>query len=384
MMEKKPTILLANGLMDAGGTETLIMEMLREKTDRVNYIMLIHDMGETKKGAFDDEILALGVPMVHIPSVGTLGVKKYVSEFQKIVGQLGPIDIIHSHLNANGGIICMAAKRTGIPHRISHCHADICYKGSWIHRMKEEAELFILKLLIDRNATDFWACSDEAWHRLFFRKNKKVVIPNTISVKKYLSNTEKKKAAKKRQGLENKFVLGSVGRVAPIKNYELALQITATLNKDKETHFICFGRFDLNDAYCAKLENMAMQMQIQDKVHFVGNSDNICDEIHCIDVFLMPSATEGFGMAAIEAQAASLPTLLSTGVPRKVDVGLGVVSFLPPDNVSAWTQAIKQIETKELDHAVILARFDKVGYDSATAVRLIEDHYLDLMKTNYL
>ena len=50
----KPTVLIANGIMNAGGTETLIMELLRHKSNRVNYILLIHYQKEIQKGIYDD------------------------------------------------------------------------------------------------------------------------------------------------------------------------------------------------------------------------------------------------------------------------------------------------------------------------------------------
>ena len=121
-----------------------------------------------------------------------------------------------------------------------------------------------------------------------------------------------------------------MGRVARIKNYELILKAIAILNKQGcETHFVCYGRFDAQkDAYCKELQQLSDSLGITDKVHFKGNTINVTHDIKAFDVFLMPSITEGFGMAAIEAQAAGIPTLLSIGIPRIVDVGLGLVKFM--------------------------------------------------------
>lgn len=53
------------------------------------------------------------------------------------------------------------------------------------------------------------------------------------------------------------------------------------------------------------------------------------------DAFAFPSTYEGFGMAALEAQRAGLPCLLSDAITREVDV-TGAVRFLPIDDPSAW------------------------------------------------
>ena len=129
-MKEKVTVLIATGTMNAGGAETLIMEMLRQKTDRINYIMLIHYAGEVEVGVYDEEIRSLGIPIVYIPSVGSVGANKYIKEFERVIRQIEHVDIIHSHLNGVGGIIAKAAKKAGIKNRIVHCHADITFKGS--------------------------------------------------------------------------------------------------------------------------------------------------------------------------------------------------------------------------------------------------------------
>lgn len=375
------TVLVATGIMNAGGTETLIMELLRHQTGKVRYIMLIHYAGEITKGVFDDEIRDLNVPIVYIKSVSDLGIKGYCHEFKKVVSEIGPVDIIHSHLNAIGGIICMAAKQVGIKHRICHCHANICFNSGLIHRLKQETMLQISRILISIYGTQFWACSYEAWKRLFYPWKKKVVIPNIIDVGKYLSQPSEHEAAKAVIGMSGKLVIGSVGRVAHIKNYELALQIVACLKRrGVEVHFVCYGRFDAQgDVYCAELLAMAGELGIANRVHFMGNTNQVFKDIKAFDVFLMTSRTEGFGMAAIEAQAAGIPSLLSVGIPRIVDIEAGYVTFLPFENVDVWADAvIKASVATTPANDTIVECFEKKGYNSVTRVKWIEEQYVDL------
>lgn len=381
MEQTKPTILIATGTMNAGGTETLIMEMLRHQTGRVHYVLLIHYQGEPQEGMFDDEIHAMGVPIVYVPSVGMLGVKGYCKKFKEVVAELGHVDIVHSHLNANGGIICMAAKQAGIKHRISHCHADICFKGSFLDRAKNEFSLQVLRLYVNHFSNHYWACSHAAWKRLFYPWKKEVVIPNMIDAKLYLSNLDEKENVKEEIGMKDKFVVGSIGRVARIKNYELAIEAVSQLNKrGSETHFVCYGRFDAEkDAYCAELLALAAKLGVSDKIHFMGNTTEVAHVIKAFDVFLMPSTTEGFGMAAIEAQAAGIPTLLSEGVPRMVDVEVGLVRFLPANNAQMWADALLEMkECKKPDNDKIMECLNNKGYNSVTMVKEIENKYIAL------
>lgn len=380
-VQYQPTILIATGTMNAGGTETLIMEMLRHQTRYVRYILMIHYQGEMRKGVYDDEIRDLGIEMVYIPSIGSLGVLGYCKKFREVVSGLGRIDIVHSHLNANGGIISLAAQQAGIKHRISHCHADIRFRGSWLSNVKDEFALQVLRLYVNFFSTNYWACSHAAWRRLFYPWKKEVVIPNMINVKQYLSSLEEKEEAKGTIGLKGKFVVGSVGRVVRIKNYELAIETIALLNQQgHETHFVCFGRFDAEkDAYCAELVALAKALNVTEKIHFMGNTTDVPHNIKAFDVFLMPSTTEGFGMAAIEAQAAGIPTLLSDGIPHIVDVEAGLVTFLPIKNAQSWADTILSAkDCKRPDNHTILECFNKKGYNSVTMVREIENKYVEI------
>lgn len=386
-MQNKPTILIATGTMNAGGTESLIMEMLRHQTGRVRNVLLIHyKKGVIQKGMFDDEIKALGIEVLYIPSVGDLGIIKYCRKFKEVVNALGDVDIIHSHLNANGGIICKAAKIAGIKHRICHCHADIRFNGSKTQIIKREMSLQLQRLFVNRYGNHFWACSHEAWKRLFYFWKKEVIIPNMINVEKYISSPKQKQEAKNAIGMKGYFVVGSIGRVARIKNYEFALKVIEQLNKEgKDTHYVCYGRFDAeNDAYCRELILLAERLNIADKIHFMGNTTNVAHDINAFDVFLMPSITEGFGMAAIEAQAAGIPTLLSTGIPHIVDMELNLVKFMPL-KIEEWRKVIGDLYNKAkknnlqfISNSSIISAFDKRGYNSVSMVRKIENKYLEI------
>ena len=377
-MSLKTTVLVATGTMNAGGAETLIMEILRRRSDRMNYILLIHYAGNKEIGVYDKEIKSMGIPIVYIHSVGSVGEKKYIREFSEVIKKIGHVDVLHSHLNAVGGIIAKAAQKAGIKKRIVHCHADITFRGSKWKIIVNETKLSLMKCYVKKYATDRWACSNEAAVRLFGTCDGTVIIPNVIYVKDYLSNEQKRIHAKDKYNLGNRFVIGSVGRIARIKNYELIIRTISELNKrGKKVDFICFGR--IADAqYFRELELLASSLHVSEQIHFVGNSTCIPLDICCIDLFFMPSHSEGFGMAAMEAQAAGIPVLVSDGVPHIVDMGLNAISFLPAENEMVWADAVEKYRPLYLDDELILKKFDEHGYNSETMVRKIEDLYIKM------
>ncbi len=79
-----------------------------------------------------------------------------------------------------------------------------------------------------------------------------------------------------------------------------------------------------------KAEELAEELGISDKIIFFGNSHEI-DSILCYsDLFLLPSETESFGLAALEAMACGVPVISSnTGGLPEVNIH-GTTGFLSP------------------------------------------------------
>ncbi len=150
---------IVTGNMNAGGAESLIMEQLRHLNDNYEVRLVIHSSTNDYSGVYDDEIQSRNIPVSKLPAVGSVDIFKYRRCFKKLIQQVGKPDIIHSHLNAVGGLIAWTAASCGIEHRIVHCHADITYHGSLLNRIKSEIALIIMKWFVNGYGTDFWACS---------------------------------------------------------------------------------------------------------------------------------------------------------------------------------------------------------------------------------
>ena len=89
-----------------------------------------------------------------------------------------------------------------------------------------------------------------------------------------------------------------------------------------------------------ELEHKIADMGLADRVILAGNRNDIAKLYSLMDVFLMPSLCEGLPFSAVEAQAAGLPCIYSTGVPKETDI-TGTGTFIPlEESVDAWANAI--------------------------------------------
>ena len=125
-------------------------------------------------------------------------------------------------------------------------------------------------------------------------------------------------------------------------------------------------------------EELCRKLGISDKVLFLGNSSEIDQILSYTDLFLLPSETESFGLAALEAMAWSVPVISSDsgGLPE-VNID-GVSGFLSPvgDVNSMATNALSILENQET-LATFKANALKVAktFDIKNILPLYEDLY---------
>lgn len=111
-----------------------------------------------------------------------------------------------------------------------------------------------------------------------------------------------------------------------------------------------------------KAENLCAELGIEDKVIFFGNSNEIDQILSYSDLFLLPSETESFGLAALEAMAWSVPVISSNSG------GLPEVNF---DGVSGYLSDVGNIDEmaenaiKILENETTLATFKANALDVA-------------------
>jgi len=127
------------------------------------------------------------------------------------------------------------------------------------------------------------------------------------------------------------------------KNQEFAIKLFNKYHRSNhKSKLIIVGDGSLRNY----LENLTKELNIGDNVIFTGVCSDIAELMHTFDVFLLPSKTEGFGIVAIEAQACGIPSIVSTGVPKLVDMNLGLIKFKDLD-INSWLSLItkKKIQT---------------------------------------
>jgi len=114
-------------------------------------------------------------------------------------------------------------------------------------------------------------------------------------------------------------VIGLVGRIDPAKGQGTFLKAAAGLLKNQRSKeklkFVLVGEETLGGpgSHLEELKHMVTQFHLDDHVVFAGYQENIPEIMRALDVFVMPSRQEAFGLVAIEAMAMERPIVISRG-----------------------------------------------------------------------
>jgi len=384
MSSKKIKILQVTGAMNRGGAEVMLMDIYRHISSDIHFDFLInYKLKEgIVKGDFDDEILEKGAKIKHIGTQWDLGPINYIKEFKRILNEIGVPNVIHIHMNAKSGIIALAAKRVGIKKIIVHSHANLKFRGSKFRVLLETVELYFQKIGIYFFATDYWGASEEANKSLFYKhlvkNNNTVVINNAVTVQKFQQVTAQQVSEfRKSLNISNKtLLLGNVGRIVRHKNISFILEVLKELQAQKiDFNFIFAGRID-DAVYMQEIQQKINEFKLTKKVIHLGNRNDVPLIMNATDVFVAPALKEGFGLVAVEAQAAGIPSILYTGFPKSVDMKLNLVTFLDTFEVTKWVSAIVEAKDKKCtDKNAILNQIKILGFDIVGNTKQLEDLY---------
>lgn len=208
--------------------------------------------------------------------------------------------------------------------------------------------------------------------RLFDIKNEIEVVPNFIDIEKHEPNfTDCQRSA---MANENERIITHISNFREVKNIPDVIKIFNGIQKEVPSKLMLVGEGPEKEA----AEYLVEELCISEKVVFFGNSNEI-DRILCFsDLFLLPSQTESFGLAALEAMASSVPVISSnSGGLSEVNKD-GFSGYLSTvGNVSEMTEKALQILKNDdsLNQFKLNAKAQSLNFDIHAIVPKYESIY---------
>ena len=156
-------------------------------------------------------------------------------------------------------------------------------------------------------------------------------------------------------------IVMSAGRHAPQKGFDTLLRAFSRL-EDPNTRLVLLGEGNETES----LRKLAIELEIEDRVDFLGFVDNPFKYMASADVFVLSSWYEGFGNVLIEAMATGCP-VVSTDCPSGPSEILesGVYGPLVPiKDATAMSDAIEGVLVDPIDESVLASRADDFSIDA--------------------
>lgn len=313
-------ILHITGAMNIGGTETMLINLYRKVNKEIIFDFISYS---DKEAYYDKEIEKLRGTVIRLKPPSERGFIGAIKDIRKVIKQNGPYNAVHTHMLFNCGIAMIAAYLSGVNIRVSHAHTTADNSTSLIRKVY----ISIMTLLIKVFSTDFLACSDGAGKYLFGNNivnNKRYkMLPNYINYEKFINSNHKNKIRAEFGIKDDDIVIGHIGRFITAKNHTFLIDVAnEMIQKNNKVKLMLVGIGDFEEEIKEKVKKLG----IASNVYFLGIRDDIPAVLSSMDLFILPSISEGLGLVLLEAQASKLPCLVSEAIQPEVDLGVNLVN----------------------------------------------------------
>ena len=346
----------------SGGFEPLLINLHRNiDTSRVQFdYILSHDWGVY---GYQNEMKALGGRIYQLPEGG---LRQFVA-FYRFLKAHPEYKIVHTHRGAFGSFYLLVAMMAGIKHRVCHSH--------YSSRSEKLTDILtrMLRPLVRWTSTKNYACGEGAGNYLYGAGNYEV-LKNSLDLNKFKYPGCR---LEKRQSLgyaDSNIVYGHVGHFNEQKNSLFLIDVFHEIHKKQEdARFLMIGDGELYEKCVTKIHEYGMR----DVVTILSHRTDVNELLQAMDMIVFPSRYEGFSVAMIEMQAASLRILTSDAVSPDINITGEVYFKNLNDGVESWAdEAIKLSKYSRENIDVNILR--EKGFDIHAEAEKLRKYYLSL------
>jgi N-acetyl-alpha-D-glucosaminyl L-malate synthase BshA len=298
----------------------------------------------------------LSFHQVHTPSYPLFREPQYVLSLANKVVQVARecrLDVIHAHYaipHATAALLSkqvLAAGHAGsAPRVVTTLHGtDITLVGS----DPSYSEIVAFSIEQSDGVTAVSESLRDATYRELCVRREIEVIPNFLDCPGY-QRRELSELRRRFAPDEDTRLVIHVSNFRPVKRIDAVMQIFARISREVPAGLLLVGDGpELSTTY-----RLGRDLGISSMVHALGAQEAVVPLLSISDVFLLPSAQESFGLAALEAMAAGVPVVASQvgGLPEVIEHG--VTGFLHPpfdlDGMAA--SAVRLLKDATLHRAV--------------------------------
>ena len=321
-----------------------------------------------KEGWLADEVRKRGLPLEieptrKLPDFGWLRKFSQLSKARKITA-------IHAHefaMNVRGALL---GRYLGVP-VVATVHGRGYYAEKWIRRQAYR--------LVSRSANLIAVSEDIRRHlisRCGIKSHRVSLILNGVDIDHFKPDEEKRRVFRNLFDVsDDHMLLGCIGSYYPVKGHYYLIEAMKGLTAiDRNVKLVLAGQGPLRE----ELHRQAAERGLKDSVVIAGYIEDIPGLLSALDIFVMPSLSEGLPLALLEA-AASKRSILATNVGGIPEIVTHMESgwLVPPGNIEALTDALVTLRDPQMRLKMASRVYAKVK--KSWSLQHTADRYLNLL-----
>lgn len=331
----------------SGGADTLLFSLLKSlDKNRFTINVTVPSRGNISERLQE---LGCGVERIRLPSMRKInGVPLWIPTIYRLSQLIRreEINLIHAYSFWKLPFAYAASRLTGIP----------CV----VHVLNQEDPLRISQYWLKKADKIIFISSavQQYFIKMGIPLEKAITIPVGIDLDS-VPHTIDGFLTRKQFGIRLKDpVIGCVARLVPSKGYEYLISALALIKK-KMPHIKCFIIGTGDEEYIRMLQQSVEKMSLSANVIFTGFVKDIYPYLSAMDVFVMATLAEGFGIAFAEAMAVGKPVVGTSvgGVPEVIQDG--VTGFVvPPRDPPKLADRVLEL----LNNSILRERMGNAGH----------------------
>lgn len=340
-MRRKIKVMHMIWSMADGGAQQVVINYLRDFNNDPDVEIKLYVYTEPTTSKYDLEIKREGYNVVYLNNPITKVQIPYIKRFfqrpvskkvwDQAIKDYNP-DVVHVHISALLGVTMSGIIKNKVPVRFDTLHSSPYRYTGRIKKIISNA--FRCQNVIPICVTEAQVEEAKEWYGI----TKHEVVRNGIDIEKIRKICCSKHEGREVFGLEdNLFVIIGVGRLNPIKKFDLLLEAFAKVHQvQSESILIIAGEGEEKD----RLIHLAKKLGVEKSVRFLGNIDDVTKLYCAADVLAVTSDTESSSLVAIEAQACGTRCVLSAGVPKESVLLKNTQRMSKSATVNDWRDAL--------------------------------------------
>jgi L-malate glycosyltransferase len=341
------TVLYMNHTSNVSGAERTLLDLLRALPDDVRPVVTSPD------GRLADEVRALGIEHLKLRECNLSLKLNLRATPQAMLG-----------LVRAGGEAGRLGRRTGarFVHAFSVRSALGCGLGSNVQLVAHAHDALgrggasrAVAEVLSRRSRVILAASPYVADRLPRGRHRAPVsvVDNPVDLERFDPSRIRGEGVRAELGISpTASVLAVVGQITPWKGQDVAVQTLAAIRRQGiDAHLLLVGGAVFTDAmtrhdnlaYYASLEALRGSLSLEDKVHFLGEREDVPAVLAATDLTLVPSWEEPFGRIVVESMAMGVPVLATNqGGPADILRDGGGLTLDPHDS-GAWIDTVAEL-----------------------------------------